>query len=289
MVRPLIFFLLLLFLCDVSNKIFSVANRLFSIVPSFLLLSNRFTSLVMFAHAAKRIVGRFGRNLMRGPNSFNGYNSKNTHKSTEVVLTKLMVMEREVCTAFFEYSHLVWSEIVHNGEGPLWNGEDIFMSLVANHVYAKQKGKANDGSTNVNSGGAGNTGKTIGSSSSSTTPSSSSSATMDGTTEPFNNYAMDWLDVWQADDSLKDYDNGKYDISGGMEGIRFWNWRWWQTLLRRNRHYSYRGKLWKLARARLKELSAGSNNGGRTHISTSGLSTSKRTTSSRDAVRTSNH
>mmetsp|Transcript_57757 Transcript_57757/g.141067 ORF Transcript_57757/g.141067 Transcript_57757/m.141067 type:complete len:365 (+) Transcript_57757:115-1209(+) len=249
--------------------------------------------LIEYSRNPKRIVGRFGRNLMRGPNSFNGYNSKNTHKSTEVVLTKLMVMERDVCTAFFEYSHLVWSEIVHNGEGPLWNGEDIFMSLVANHVYAKQKGKANDGSTYMNGGG-GKTGKSLGSSSRSTTSSSSSSSsatttTIDGTTEPFNNYAMDWLDVWQADDSLKDYDNGKYDISGGMEGIRFWNWRWWQTLLRRNRHYSYRGKLWKLARARLKELSASGNNGGPTRISTSSLSTSKRTSSSRDAVRSSNH
>jgi hypothetical protein len=69
-----------------------------------------------------------------------------------------------------------------------------------------------------------------------------------------NNYAMDWLNVWQADDSLKDYDNGKYDISGGMTGIQFWNWRWWQTLLKRNRHYSYRGRLWRVARDRLEEL-----------------------------------
>ena len=43
--------------------------------------------------------------------------------------------------------------------------------------------------------------------------------------ESFNNYAMDWIDVWQADDALKDYDNGKYDISGGMQGIRFWDWK----------------------------------------------------------------
>jgi hypothetical protein len=162
-----------------------------------------------------RIVGRFGRDLSPG-NSFNGYNSKNQHKLTEVVLTKLMVMERDICSAFFEYAHLVWNDVIlHDGEGPLWNGEDIFMSLVANHVY----GKPTDG-------------------------------------REFNNYAMDWLNVWQADDSLKDYDNGKHDISGGMIGYRFWDWQWWQTVLRRNSHYSYRGSLWQIARDRLKELAS---------------------------------
>jgi hypothetical protein len=173
--------------------------------------------IIEYERNPKRIVGRFGRDLTPG-NSFNGYNSQNRHKNTEVVLTKLMLMERDVCSAFFEYAHLVWNDVIlHNGEGPLWNGEDIFMSLVANHVYGQPK----DGSR-------------------------------------FNNYAMDWLNVWQADDSLKDYDNGKFDISGGMRGIRFWDWRWWQTLLKRNRHYSYRGHLWQIARERLKEL--GSNN-----------------------------
>ena len=170
--------------------------------------------IIEYERNPKRIVGRFGRDMTPG-NSFNGYNSKDRHKSTEVVLTKLMLMERNLCSAFFEYAHLVWNDVIlHNGEGPLWNGEDIFMSLVANHEYDKPK----DGSE-------------------------------------YNNYAMDWLNVWQADDSLKDYDNGKYDISGGMKGVQFWNWRWWQTLLKRNRHYSYRGGLWKIAKDRLKELS----------------------------------
>jgi hypothetical protein len=168
---------------------------------------------IEFGRNPRRIVGRFGRDLSPG-NSFNGYNSKNGHKASEVVLTKLMVMERDTCSAFFNYAHLLWNDVIlHDGEGPLWNGEDIFMSLVANHVY----GEPTDG-------------------------------------HKFNNYAMDWLDVWQADDSLKDYDNGKLDISGGMKGYRLWDWRWWQTLLRRNRHYAYRGRLWQIASARLREL-----------------------------------
>ncbi|MGK3755717.1 MAG: hypothetical protein ACI8RD_008027 [Bacillariaceae sp.] len=177
--------------------------------------------IIEYGRNPKRIIGRFGRDLSIG-NSFNGYSSTNRHKNTEVILTKLMLMERETCSAFFEYAHLVWNDVVlHNGEGPLWNGEDIFMSLVANHVYQQQQQRQ----------------------------------PKDGIQLQFNNnYAMDWLDVWQADDSLKDYDNGRYDISGGMQGIRFWSWRWWQTLLRRNRHYSYRGKLWQIARDRLASL-----------------------------------
>ena len=167
--------------------------------------------LIEYSRNPRRIVGRFGRDLQLG-NSFHGYSSASSHKETEVILTKLMAMERDTCSAFFEYAHLVWDDVVlYSGEGPLWNGEDIFMSLVANHVYG--------------------------------TP-------VDG----LNNYAMDWLDVWQASDSLKDYDNGKLDISGGMKGLRLWDWQWWQSVLRRNRHYSFRGQLWQTAKQRLAEL-----------------------------------
>mmetsp|Transcript_32175 Transcript_32175/g.58192 ORF Transcript_32175/g.58192 Transcript_32175/m.58192 type:complete len:404 (-) Transcript_32175:197-1408(-) len=165
--------------------------------------------LIEYSRNPKRIVGRFGRDLKLG-NSFNGYSSSNSHKSTEVILTKLMAMEKSTCSAFFDYSHLIWDDVVlTSGEGPLWNGEDIFMSLVANHVYGQGDS---------------------------------------------NNFAMDWLDVWQASDSLKDYDNGKLDISGGMKGYRLWDWQWWQSVLRRNRHYSYRGQLWQTAKQRLFEL-----------------------------------
>ena len=160
-----------------------------------------------FAKDTKRIVGRYGRDRKEGYH-FNGYYSKDSTRETEVILTKFMVMERDTCSAFFQYSHLIWEDIIlNNGEGPLWNGEDIFMSLVSNHVYGYVGGS--------------------------------------------NNYAMDWLDVWSAPEELKDYSNGKYDISGGYSGIRFWDFNWWRSLLNRNRHYSYRGKLWKEARDRL--------------------------------------
>lgn len=178
--------------------------------------------LIEYSRNPHRIVGRFGRDMTPG-NSFDGYNSKDRHKSTEVILTKLMVMERETCSAFFHYASLVWDFILTGDEGPLRNGEDIFMSLVANHVYRRKQRINTDGEDIEEQ-------------------------------QEFNNYAMDWLNVWQADDSLKDYSNGKNDISGGLSGYRFWDWRWWQSLLRRNRHYSYRGKLWQLARDRLASL-----------------------------------
>jgi len=161
-----------------------------------------------FAKNTHRIVGRFGRDRKEN-SSFNGYSSTSTSKETEVVLTKFMVMERETCSAFFEYSHLIWEDIIlNNGEGPLWNGEDIFMSLVSNHVYGASRGN-------------------------------------------MINYAMDWLDVRSAPEELKDYSNGKQDISGGFSGYRFWNFNWWRSLMNRNRHYSYRGTLWKEAKDRL--------------------------------------
>ena len=168
---------------------------------------------IEFARNPKRIVGRFGRDTVgdENSNSFNGYSSRSSHKQTEVVLTKLMMMERNTCGAFFEHAHLIWEDtVLNNGEGPLWNGEDIFMSLVANHVYGHDGMQAN--------------------------------------------YAMDWLSVDNAPDNLKDYTDGKYDISGGMTGYRLSDWHWWQSLLRRNRHYAYRGKLWQTARRRLAEL-----------------------------------
>ena len=169
--------------------------------------------LIEFGRNSKRIVGRFGRDLVPD-NSFNGYSSSNSHKSTEVILTKLMITERNICPAFFAYSHLIWDDVVlFSGEGPLWNGEDIFMSLVANHVYRGREPGF-----------------------------------------PRNNYAMDWLEVYSASNTLKDYNNGKLDISGGMSGLRFWDWQWWQSVLRRNRHYSYRGELWTTARKRLASL-----------------------------------
>mmetsp|Transcript_20528 Transcript_20528/g.28986 ORF Transcript_20528/g.28986 Transcript_20528/m.28986 type:complete len:644 (+) Transcript_20528:294-2225(+) len=197
--------------------------------------------LIEYSRNPKRIVGRFGRDLVEH-NSFNGYNSHDSHKSTEVVLTKLMVMERQICSKFFEYGSVIWEDLVLNsGEGPLWNGEDIFMSLVANHVYEPLFTENSDSSSTATA-------------SSGTIPGKEHETQNYDFSHHRNNYAMDWLDVRQASESLKDYDNGKLDISGGMSGFKFWDWHWYQSIMRRNRHYSYRGTLWRTARDRLAEL-----------------------------------
>jgi hypothetical protein len=92
-----------------------------------------------FSKDTHRIVGKFGKNFKEN-SFFNGYSSKNTRKESDIILSKFMVLERNICSAFFNYSHLIWEDIVLNdGDGPLWNGADIFMSLVANRVYGQEK------------------------------------------------------------------------------------------------------------------------------------------------------
>jgi hypothetical protein len=84
---------------------------------------------------SRRIVGKYGRrySYWRAPNR-RGYDTTNLPSGpAEVVLTKVLMLERQVCQAFFQYSHLV-DDLVPQSK-PLWNGEDIFVSLVANHVY----------------------------------------------------------------------------------------------------------------------------------------------------------
>ena len=81
-----------------------------------------------------RIVGRYGRgySFWSAPSRY-GYNTKTLQGDVEVVLTKFMVLERHLCHSFFDYSHLI-SDILPESK-PLWNAEDIFMSLTANHIY----------------------------------------------------------------------------------------------------------------------------------------------------------
>jgi hypothetical protein len=163
--------------------------------------------LLEFSKNTKRIVGRYGRDRKEN-NHFHGYSSRDTSQETEVILSKFMVMERETCSDFFQYSHLIWEDIVlNNGEGPLWNGEDIFMSLVSNHVHGRDGEK--------------------------------------------NNYAMDWLEVDTYRNKVKKYAIMNFDLNGGFLGIDFLDFNWWMSLLNKNRHYSYRGKLWKEAKERL--------------------------------------
>jgi hypothetical protein len=87
-----------------------------------------------FAVNTKRIVGHYGRNYNWYRAFYrNGYDTRIVTGPAEVVLTKIMVIESDMCGAFFRHDHLMQDLLPEST--PLWNGEDIFMSLVANHEY----------------------------------------------------------------------------------------------------------------------------------------------------------
>lgn len=89
---------------------------------------------------AKRIIGHFGRNLkqsdivrkylLRTPVS---YDTKTLYGNVEVVLTKILLLERDVCVEFQKQMHIMEDFVVTSK--PFWNGEDIFVNLVANRFY----------------------------------------------------------------------------------------------------------------------------------------------------------
>lgn len=89
--------------------------------------------LETLAASSDRIVGRYGRAFRPyWARSHHGYSTRTVFGPVEVVLTKLLVAPRSYCGNFLRYESLV-SDLL-NQSHPLWNGEDIFFSLVANHV-----------------------------------------------------------------------------------------------------------------------------------------------------------
>jgi Glycosyl transferase family 64 domain len=82
----------------------------------------------------KRIVGHYG----RAYNHYDvlgrhGYSTRNVYGNVEVVLTKIMILEQRICRAFGQYRDIMADFVVEST--PKWNGEDIFVSLVANRIY----------------------------------------------------------------------------------------------------------------------------------------------------------
>ena len=91
------------------------------------------TLLQTFAAHPDRIVGRYGRTYSPYWDHRNhGYNTRTVFGNVEVVLTKFLVAPRDYCGNFLRYESLVQDLLPQSH--PLWNGEDIFFSLVANHV-----------------------------------------------------------------------------------------------------------------------------------------------------------
>jgi hypothetical protein len=167
-----------------------------------------------FATNTKRIVGHYGRNFnwYKAPNR-NGYDTHTVAGPAEVMLTKIMVMESGMCANFFRHDHLMQDLLPESS--PLWNGEDIFMSLVANHEYGVP---ANGPFRNY------------------------AIAELD---------VWEASDKFTDDTSGAADVSGNMDRhSIRKDGL----WNWWNASRKSHKHAAYRGKLWSTAKQRLAAL-----------------------------------
>jgi hypothetical protein len=82
-----------------------------------------------------RVVGRYARsyNYWRAPHRHGYANDKDVYGDAPVILTKLLMLHRKTCDAFFRYAPLM--DDLALSSTPRWNGEDIFVNLVATHVH----------------------------------------------------------------------------------------------------------------------------------------------------------
>ena len=84
----------------------------------------------------KRIVGHYGRTYNAWTAPFrHGYDTRTVYGNVEVVLTKILILEQKLCQQFFKYTHLVTDILNRTTDVVKWNGEDIFINLIANHFY----------------------------------------------------------------------------------------------------------------------------------------------------------
>jgi hypothetical protein len=86
-----------------------------------------------------RVVGRYARsyNYWRAPHRHGYANDKDVYGDAPVVLTKILLLHRKTCDAFFRYAPLM--DDLALSSTPRWNGEDIFVNLVATHVHPLQR------------------------------------------------------------------------------------------------------------------------------------------------------
>ena len=86
---------------------------------------------------SQRIVGHYGRAYNEWTAPFrHGYDTKTIYGNVEVVLTKILLLEPVLCQEFFKYAYLIKDLLNRTNNGIVkWNGEDIFINLVANHYY----------------------------------------------------------------------------------------------------------------------------------------------------------
>ena len=95
------------------------------------IVEDEFNKLVAEYHRnPNRIVGYFGRNIDKG------YNGENAVGDVDIVLTRLLVCQKKLCSLFFICKPMI-EHIYKKGE-PYGNGEDIFFSFIGS-IYYKRK------------------------------------------------------------------------------------------------------------------------------------------------------
>ena len=167
---------------------------------------------------SKRIVGHYGRTYNFWTSPFrHGYDTKDVVGRVEVVLTKVLILEKEICRQFGKHAALVEDMLPESH--PRWNGEDIFVNLVANHHY----GVPFSGPYN-------------------------NLAIAD-----LNVWDAD-TDLYPEEPNHSPSATEEVAISGNMDRNRVWivgPIYWWKAYLKAQSHTAYRGRLWYIAKQRL--------------------------------------
>lgn len=170
--------------------------------------------VLAMAQNSRRIVGHYGRayNYYQAPLR-HGYVTKDVTGAVEVVLTKVLLMEKVICAEFQTHAPLM-SDMVPDSS-PRWNGEDIFVNLVANRHYAvPPAGPYNNWAI------------------------------------PDLNV---WEANTKAYPEKKLPGKENISISGNMDKNRIWivgPFVWWRAYLKAQDHTAYRGRLWYQAKQR---------------------------------------
>jgi hypothetical protein len=226
------------------------------------------TLLFHMQHNPHRIVGHYGRAYHYYTAPFrHGYDTRTIYGNVEVVLTKILIMEQTLCSKFFDYAPIIAdllqidpvdSDITKGlrrtninmsknankssttttattvttattGIMVKWNGEDIFMNLVANHYYhVPYNGPYNNYAIRN---------LPVGEYVDDTTPQRS-----------IRTFSTGINTIEQKEDA----------ISGNMDRNRIWNvgWtRWYTAYQKAQAHTKFRGLLWDITKQRLSKLS----------------------------------
>jgi hypothetical protein len=114
------------FICGLRAK-----NDLIIIDDDIYIEESELNKLVLeYTSNPNRIIGIFGRNISAG------YQYRDVHDNVDIVLTKILICQRKLCSLFFACKPLI-ERIYIKGE-PYGNGEDIVFSFIAS-IYYKRK------------------------------------------------------------------------------------------------------------------------------------------------------